>query len=380
MYYSCIVKINMYNSCMKILILAVPIGAGHLKAAKAIEQGLHKVASDIDVRSEDCFKWVWPMYGYSYKKIYDFGQKKARGLLKFLYGGLGVGSGASTFLYRAHKILAYRFKLLLDQYKPDYVLSTHFSPGYFAALYKRDYDYKMGIVVTDYYVHPHWVNKEMDQYFIPHESLIDQIMSYGVEKKRVFPYGIPVAIELDKNIDANAARKRFKLSKNRISATVMGSRVFGGEWFELVKRIVDFDYDLSVLCGDNKEVMDKIRQLKGKSNLSTYGMVERIHELIGTTDILITKAGGITTTEASKVGPCLLFANSIVGLEDMNEEFFIGHKAAIRITLDNAGTILAYLLSHPEKIAAVRKNLKAIGKKNAGLNIAKTIVYGTRRI
>lgn len=365
---------------MKVLILAVPIGAGHLKAAKAVEQGLYKLSKDTEVRFEDCFRWVQPMYGYSYKKIYDFGQKKARRLLKFLYGGLGVGNGASPFLYRAHKILAHRFRILLDEYKPDYILSSHFSPGYFAALYKKDYRYKMGIVVTDYYVHPHWVNKETDQYFIPHEFLTEQVISYGVGKKQIFPFGIPVAIELDKNIDIDAARRRFGLSRNRISVTVMGSRVFGGEWFELVKRLVDFDYDLLVLCGDNSEVMENIKRLKGKSNLSTYGMVKNIHELIATTDILITKAGGITTTEASKVGPCLLFANSIVGLENMNEDFFISHNAALRLTLDNIVAVMTDLLSHPEKISTMRKNLKSIGKKEAGINIAKTILHGTRRV
>jgi processive 1,2-diacylglycerol beta-glucosyltransferase len=362
---------------MKVLILAVPIGAGHLKAAKAIEQGLRKIDSDVEIVSEDCFKWVLPLYGYSYKKIYDYGQKQARGLLKFLYKGLGVSNGASSFLYRAHKILAHRFRLLLDMYKPDYVLSTHFSPGYFAALYKKQHNYKMGIVVTDYYVHPHWVNSEIDHYFIPHEFLIDQMVSYGVEKRQVFPFGIPVAIELDKAIDKSAGRKRFGLSKSRISATVMGSRVFGGEWLELVKQIIDLDYDLLVLCGDNKEVQESIKRLRGRSHLKTFGMVERIHELIGTTDILITKAGGITTTEASKAGPCLLFANSIVGLENMNEDFFIEHKAALRLTLDNAKTVMADLLLHPEKISALRKNLKSIGKKNTGLNIARVILHGT---
>lgn len=367
----------MYNANMKVLILAVPIGAGHLKAAKAIEQALHKIDPNIDVRFENCFKWVQPIYGYSFKKIYDFGQKKARRLLKFFYGGVGVSTGASPFLYRMHKVLAHRFKILLDEYKPDYILCTHFSPGYFTALYKDDHNYRVGIVVTDYYVHPHWVNKEIDDYFIPHEFLTEQIMAYGVKREQVFPFGIPVALELEQEIDKEAARKRFGLSKNRVSATVMGSRVFGGEWFEIVKRIVDIDYDLLVLCGDNNEVMSRIKKLKGKARLSTYGMVERIHELIGTTDILITKAGGITSTEASKVGPCLLFANSIVGLENMNEDFFISHNAAIRLTLENASSVITDLLSHPEKMTAMRKNLKDIGKRETALNIAKTILRGT---
>jgi processive 1,2-diacylglycerol beta-glucosyltransferase len=358
---------------MKVLILSVPVGTGHVKAAKSISQALEDSGAQIDVRSENFFHWALPIYGYAYTRIYDFGQKRARGLLKLLYGGMGVNTGSSDFLYVGHRILTPRLRQLFKDYKPDYVLCTHFSPGYGAAVYKDLFQFKMGIVVTDYYVHPHWVNKEIDHYFIPHEFLTEQIMSYGVEKSQVFPFGIPVALELEETIDKNATRKRFGLSRDRISATVMGSKVFGGEWFELVREIVDFDYDLLVLCGENKEAMEKIKKLGGKANLHVYGMVERIHELIATTDILITKAGGITTTEASKAGPCLLFANSIVGLEDKNEDFFIKHGAALKLTQENAKSVMADLLAHQDKMAAMRYSLKKIGKRDPARNIAKVI-------
>jgi processive 1,2-diacylglycerol beta-glucosyltransferase len=359
---------------MKVLILSVPVGTGHIKAARAISQALSIVAPSSTVRSENCFDWVYPLYGYAYTKIYDFGQKRSRALIKFFYGGVGVHSGSSKLLYMMHKALVYHFRNLLEEFKPDYIFCSHYSPGYFSALYKNDYHYKIGIVVTDYYIHPHWVNHEIDHYFIPHESLTKQIVSYGVSKNKIFPYGIPVALELEHGIDTDAARKRFGLSKTRISAVVMGSKVFGGEWFEIVREIVDFDYDLLVLCGENKEVMERIKKLKGKARLITYGMVERIHELIATCDILITKAGGITTTEATKVGPCLLFANSIVGLEDKNEAFFISHGAALRLTKDNAKQTVADLLSHPDKIDEMRKNLKKIAKRDTPRNIARVIL------
>jgi processive 1,2-diacylglycerol beta-glucosyltransferase len=128
------------------------------------------------------------------------------------------------------------------------------------------------------------------------------------------------------------------------------------------------------LCGDNKEAAGKISRLKGKSNLKVLGMVERIHELIGTTDILITKAGGITSTEAAQAAPVLLFANSIVGLEDKNEDFFIGHGAALRITKDTAQQVMADLLSNSSKMAQMRRNLKHIGKKKTAVNIARTVL------
>ena len=359
---------------MKVLILAVPIGAGHMKAAKAIIQALKEIAPRTTIRFENCFDWVYPLYGKAYKKIYDFAQKNALGLIKFFYGGVGVESGSSSFMYYYHKILADRFAQLLKEYEPDYVLCTHFSPGYFSALFKKDFGYKMGIVVTDYYVHPHWVNEEMDHYFIPHESLIDQIVAYGAKKGQAYPFGIPIGLELEAGIDKKSARKRFGLSRDRISATIMGSRVFGGEWFEVTRELVDFDYDLLVLCGENKDAADKIGKLKGKSNLQVLGMVERIYELIGTTDILITKAGGITSTEATQAAPALLFANSIVGLEDKNEDFFVKHGAARVIDKDNAKQVMTELLADRKGMAQMRKNLQRIGKRQTAINIAKTIL------
>ncbi|MBE0432615.1 hypothetical protein IBX73_04010 [candidate division WOR-3 bacterium] len=358
---------------MKILVLAVPIGAGHMKAAKAIMQAIEKIAPAAETRFENCFDWVYPLYGQVYTRIYDFAQRKALGLIKLFYGGVGVQTGSSPFLYRYHKLLADRLPVLLAEYRPDYVLCTHFSPGYFAALFKRDFGYKIGIVVTDYYVHPHWVNKEIDHYFIPHESLVEQVVSFGAEREQVYPFGIPIGLELEAGVDKEAARKRFGLSEKRISATIMGSRVFGGEWFEVTRELIDFDYDFLVLCGENKEAADKISRLKGRANLKVLGMVERIHELIGTTAILITKAGGITSTEAAQAAPALLFANSIVGLEDKNEEFFVHHGAALKITKENARQVMAALLADPAKMEQMRTNLKRIGKKKTAINIAQTI-------
>ncbi len=359
---------------MKILVLAVPIGAGHMKAAKAIMQAVKKVAPGSTLRFENCFDWVFPPYGQIYSRVYDFAQKKALGLIKFFYGGVGVRSGSSEFMYRYHRLFADRFPRLLEEYRPDYVLCTHFSPGYFAALYKRQYDYRMGIVVTDYYVHPHWVNKEIDHYFIPHESLADQVVSFGAKREQVYPFGIPIGLELEAGIDKEGARKRFGLSKKRVSATIMGSRVFGGEWFEVTRELIDFDYDFLVLCGENKDVAAKISRLKGKAKLKVLGMVERIYELIGTTDILITKAGGITSTEAAQAGPALLFANSIVGLEDKNEEFFIKHGAALHIDKENARDVMAKLLADPAGMARMRHALRRISKKRTAINIAQVIL------
>ncbi|MGB9720441.1 MAG: MGDG synthase family glycosyltransferase [bacterium] len=359
---------------MKILLLAVPIGAGHIKAATAVKQAIEKLSPESEVRFENCFQWVQPIYGFLYKRVYEYSQKNAVWLLKIFYQGVGVESGSNRLLYFFHKITAHRFFQLIEEYQPDYILCAHFSPAYYSALYKKVFGYRIGVVVTDYYVHPHWVNKEVDDYFIPDEDLAEQVLSYGVEKTSIYPFGIPVNLSLEGEIDKESACKRFGLSPDRISVVVMGSRVFGGEWFEIVQEIVDFDYDLLVLCGENKEAMKKIQDLKGRSNLKVYGMVDKIQELIAVCDILITKAGGITTTEASRAGPCLLFANSIPGLEDKNEDFFVKHKAGLRITKENAKQIMTDLLAHPEKITEMKKNLLRLGKKNSALNIARVIL------
>jgi|GEM_PF-666121 len=364
---------------MKILLLAVPIGAGHIKAANAIKQAIEKLSPESEVRFEDCFKWVLPVYGFMYKNIYEYCQKNATWILKIFYQGMGVKTGGDKTLYAFHKMTAYRFSDLIQGYKPDYVLCAHFSPAYYSALYKQKFKFRIGVVVTDYYIHPHWVNKEIDDYFIPNEDLSEQILKYGAKAAQIHPFGIPVNIALEGEIDRDTARKRFGLSSERISVVVMGSKVFGGEWFEIVQEIVDFDCDLLVLCGENKEVMERIKKLKGRANLKVYGMVDKIQELIAVCDILITKAGGITTTEATKAGPCLLFANSIPGLEDKNEEFFIKHNAGLKITKENAKKVIYELLLHRERIAEMKKNLLKLGKRNSALNIAQTILKSLKK-
>lgn len=359
---------------MKVLILAVPIGAGHIKAANAIKQAIERTSPNTAVKFEDCFQWVLPVYGFLYKNLYEFAQRHALHILKLFYKGMGVKGGDDRLLYNFHKGTAYRFFRLLMEYRPDYILATHFSPGYYSAIFKDRFAYRLGIVVTDYYIHPHWVNMKIDHYFIPHESLAEQLLQFGVAREKIYPFGIPVDLSLEAGIDKDSACKRFGLRQERISVVVMGSKVFGGEWFEIVREIVDFDYDLLVLCGKNESAMRKIKDLKGRANLRVYGMVERIQELIGVCDILITKAGGITITEATKAGPCLLFANSIPGLEDKNEAFFIKYGAGLRITKENARSVIADLISHPERIKAMKKNLLKLDKPNSALNIARTIL------
>ncbi len=231
---------------MRILLLAVPIGAGHIKAATAIKHALEQLSPESSVKFENCFEWVLPIYGFVYKHVYEFAQKNALWLLRVLYQGTGVKSGSNKLLYFFHKITAFRFAKLLHDFLPDYVLCAHFSPAYYAALFKKKFGYRIGVVVTDYYVHPHWVNKEIDNYFIPSEDLTEQILNYGAQQSQVYKFGIPVNLALEGKIDKDAARKRFGIVPDRISTVVMGSKVFGGEWFEIVREIVDFDYDLMV--------------------------------------------------------------------------------------------------------------------------------------
>lgn len=359
---------------MKILVLAVPIGAGHLKAATAVTDAIKTIDPSVEVRIEDCFTWVFPLYGYAYCKIYDFGQLRSHRLLKMLYGGMGVKTGTDRLLVWFHRKSAYRFRKLLRAYNPDYVICAHFSPAYYAARYKTEFSYRIGVVVTDYFVHPHWVNASVDHYFIPHESLAASLIGLGAPATRIFPLGLPVNPVLEKPIDREAGRRRFGIDPGRISAVVMGSRVFGGEWFEIVRMIVDFDYDLFVLCGDNKEAMRRIKGLNGKARLTVLGMVEKVYELLAVGDILITKAGGITSTEATKIAPCLLFANSIPGLEDRNEEFFIRHGAALKITPTNAGPTIRDLLADPARMVAMRQNLSRLAKTDSARNIARVIL------
>lgn len=357
----------------RVLFLAVPIGAGHVSAAHAVDKALNLFDPSITTRFENAFDWALPEYGWAYRLFYEFSVRNFQNVLRTAYESPFIRKSRIDLLPYGHRTLLHHFPRLIKEFKPHMIVSTHFSPTYFSILLKRDYGFKLTVVITDYHVHPYWYNPSVDYYVVAHEDLAPQLEAFGVRAEQIFPLGIPIDPNFDQPARKDTLRRKLKLPSDRPLVLVMGGKIFGGPWFDLVKILACLDISLVVLCGRNKAMKKKISTVKGRARITTYGVMNNAWEFIRASDYLITKAGGITTTEAMVCGINLIIANSIPGLESYNEEFFVSRLAAVNINAGNACQVLTKLINDRVLSQTLRKNLTALAKPKPAFNIAKRI-------
>ena len=295
----------------RVLLLAVPIGAGHIAAARAVESALNNLDANIQTRFVNAFDWTLPEYGKVYRLFYEYSVRHNQDVLESLYDSNVLKRINVDFLPFAHRVLIYHFPRLIKEYQPQIIISTHFSPTYCAILLKRMFRFTLLVTVTDYHIHPFWFNPDIDFYIVAHDDLIPQLEKFGVDRSKILPYGIPINPRFEKAVAKKNLREKLNLSPDRVTVLVIGGKICGGKWVEIVRELMDFDIELIAVCGANKYLRRKIERLKGKASLSTLGLVDNLHEYIQSSDFLITKAGGISTTEAMVSGATMILANSL---------------------------------------------------------------------
>jgi processive 1,2-diacylglycerol beta-glucosyltransferase len=357
----------------RVLLLAVPIGAGHVAAAKAVEGAINRLDPAIETRFVNAFDWTLPEYGKIYRWFYEYSVRRNQGVLESLYDSTFFKKINLEFLPFIHRILLYHFPRLIKEFKPAVVISTHFSPSYCSLLVKRQFDFELMVIVTDYHIHPFWYNPGVDHYVVAHDDLVEPLGAFGVDRAKILPYGIPISTRFDLKGNKTVLRRKLGLPINRPVMIVMGGKIFGGDWVALLEQLAGFDIELIALCGTNKSLRSRIERIRGKARLSTLGIVSNIQEYIQACDFLITKAGGITTSEAMACGATLILANSLPGLEKYNEDFFASHNAAAVINPGNATSVIGRLLGEPAYGALLRRNLDRLAKHRPATTIAHRV-------
>ena len=128
-----------------------------------------------------------------------------------------------------------------------------------------------------------------------------------------------------------------------------------------------------VICGYNQTLLEKVKKLKVKTGLSIheFGFIENMHEFMDAADILVSKSGGISVTEALAKELPMRIVSPIPGQESRNCDFLVENGAAVRIKeLDNVTKLLRDFMEHPEKFDEIKKRVRRVRRPNALFDIA----------
>jgi processive 1,2-diacylglycerol beta-glucosyltransferase len=168
-------------------------------------------------------------------------------------------------------------------------------------------------------VHSYWFSDEVDLYLVAYQKTKEQLLNLGAEEKKIRVLGIPVDTKFSQGIDRNSVCEKFNLKPNKFSVLVV-TGAFGFASIEKIAGILRNDTQLLIVCGNNKKIFRRLSQSPGE-NIKVFGFVRNMHELMSAADIIITKPGGLTISEALVKNLPMIFISPIPGQETNNAEF-----------------------------------------------------------
>jgi processive 1,2-diacylglycerol beta-glucosyltransferase len=325
----------------RVLILTVTAGEGHTRAAIAVKEQLIKNNPAAQVKILDTFRYASPRLEKLVLGSYIEVIKISPALYKYLYKqsekGQPLGGFAKAeFAKIMTRLVAPKLLALIDIVDPQIILCTHpFPLGILSNLKEKgQLTVPVMAAITDFTVHSYWVYPRVDYYCVANEQLIPKFVDFGYDYRKVSATGIPIDSSFSVNDGKEFYREQLGLNTQLPIILISGGGLGIGPLEEAVKVLSSrTDCQLIVVCGRNTTLKDKINKLANKiiGNIKVYGFVNNMHQLMKAADLMITKAGGLTCSEALAVGLPLLIVDPIPGQEERNTEFLVSQGAAVNV-------------------------------------------------
>ena len=371
----------------KILIFYGSYGGGHLSAARNIRDYIENNYTDYEIKLVDCIEYINKILNKVTTKAYTDFSRNARWIWKQLYYGSEKG-GLSKISNSINRVMAIKLNKLLQEFNPNLIISTHpFSSQMCAILKKKQkINCKLATVMTDYAPHSQWLvaHEFVDYYFVAHEGMKEELIERGVDSKKIFATGIPLSNRFLLSYDKSKILSEYNLSPNKKTILFFAGGEFGfgkDKTFNMLKSIIDnFPYlQVIAIAGRNIKIKERFDELVSSTNsgdtVKILSYTNQVPELMSVADLVITKPGGLTTTESLASGLPLIVIDPLPGQEEENAKFVEKNGAGIWIRKnDNIEKILLNIFNDTYKLQNMKIKARLIAKKNSTKDICETLL------
>jgi processive 1,2-diacylglycerol beta-glucosyltransferase len=369
----------------RVLILSASAGAGHVRAAQAIEKAFKILNAAGDLRNIDTLDYTNKLFQKLYSKAYIELVDKAPDVLGWLYEHFDKPWHYQRRRLAFDKLNTRPFIKLLKDYQPDLAVCTHFLPAEIISWLKEKHrlDTRQAIVVTDFDLHALWLCRHYEHYFVALEETKLHLQALGIPPEKITVSGIPIDPVFAENKDKNAMRKKLGLDV-ALPAILISAGGFGvGPMEMLIESLTKMRNKVQVIaiCGKNNELKNRLEKFSAKSlshssvKIIPVGYTTQMDEYMSAADLLLGKPGGLTTSEALAKSLPIVVVNPIQGQEERNSDHLLEEGAAIRC--NNLPT-LAYkidkLLDDPRRLSLMKKNVCRLARPTAALDIVRKLL------
>lgn len=357
---------------MKVLILTVTMGQGHNSTANALHLGfLHR---GIESTIVDMIDYISPKLTEPLNQGYITLATLSPATYGFFFRQAELkkktsdGRSLAGVIYQG---LSKKFEQMLDDYHPDAIICTHFfAAGIIDALkLSGAVTAKSIAIMTDFCLTPYFEDFATFDYFVaPNEHFSLRAAKKGIYADKFLPFGIPIHPKFSKSMNQKEAREKLGIDPDRKTVLIMSGSMGYGDIHKTIKKIdyLKQQFQVIAICGNNAKVQQKIKKMNTEKTVHCYGFVKNIDVMMDASDCLISKPGGITTSEALAKGLPMIMVNPIKGQEERNVEFMLNMGAAVFVTktwpIDEA---LFQMLHSDERIQRLKEMMKLVAKPDA---------------
>jgi len=390
---------------MRILIATVTAGGGHIAAAAALEEAWRALRPDDVVERLDLIRFFSPLH----KKVHEDGYVQLVERAPELWGMLFGKTDNPKVARRLSKLRRVfpsssrnKFIRHLKQFKPDAVLCTHYLPLETLGLLKKISEggvprrpnlmEKMGArrarpsdsykhpfvvsIVTDFEAYALWMDACVDLYCVAAEETKARLVARGATAANAVATGIPIAAKFLSKPDPRAVRKHYGLRDDQPVLLVLGGGFGMGPVAEILTELdkVPGQFQTLVVTGRNEELRRKLASQTRKHPTHVLGFSTNMHELMAVADLIITKPGGLTTSEALALGKPLFILNPIPGQEAANSDFLLERSAAVKVNRVEDLPFRIEKLLGSKKLAEMARAAKSLGRPQSATAVCREVL------
>ena len=367
----------------RVLLLSASSGAGHVRASQALEKAF-AARGDCAVEHIDAIQHVSKLFQRAYDKAYISMVRRAPELMGVLYERTDQPWQHSRRRLALDRLNTAPMIRLLKRVQPDLCVATHFLPAEIIAwlIAKRKLHAQNAIVVTDYDVHAMWLCRTVDRYYVAIDEAAEYLARIGVPREKLRVTGIPIDPLFAKPVDRAETRRTLDLDPTATMILVSAGGYGIGPVEQLVNDLLALQrpWQIVAIAGKAEKVRKRLEEISrsagklpsGATRLVPVGFTTEMDKYMAAADLLVGKAGGLTTSEALARALPMALIEPIPGQEERNADHLLEAGAAIRCNnLPAAAWKIGALLDDPARLARMGEAARSMAKPNAAAIIAE---------
>ncbi len=363
---------------MKGLIFSITTGQGHNQTAKVMAEELEK--NGVQCKYMDVYEYIHPKLSETVDKLYLMSTKNVPKMFGMGYRMMELREGGNNHILPklTNIVLAKKLLKLIREEEPDFIICTHVFAALLATYLKDHFNKKIHTIgiVTDYTIHPFWEDTKLDYYVTASELLEHQGLKKGIPPEKIKAFGIPIAPKFATKRSKKDAFSLLGIPRKKTVLVMSGSMGFGKmtDGIQELDRL-PFDFQIVTICGNNKKLKEQIDNLELKKDIYNYGYVDNVDVFMDAAECIVTKPGGLTTSEALAKGLPMIMNNPVPGQEDRNVEFLLNAGAALKISdTFSLSDAIYQLFLNEERLESLYRSISFLGKPHSTESLVKFVI------